>query len=612
MEQRGVVQPVRITRIVPRRNLGTPESRRGSKPSQRLGSGSGNTAVTILNGYMPTPTLLRGSSGDGHQENAGACIDVFVSGLGTTGIDHATLHPSELFRRVLQTVPPPPPAAEEAPAPPEGPHPLDDRESSHGLTIFLAGSEDWLKYGNSFQRTQRAPEHGDPHIDLWRRENGTSESANLQHVELQEENVARLLFRREEDGTLAPSHNAFRVQFEPGPLGMELEEVSGDRGVVQIRRVLQAGQAEQDGRLFAGFLVVAVGDWGDKYAAATAMDGGDPTVVGGFTGAASTADSTKHADATTRPAVLRSLRELEEAVVCRDPNKLFFLWALDRTAPEAIAALGPPQPVASDARKFPRGWSAQPLFTGENLKHSDYRGSKPGEPTDPRYDHSAPYDNEAFSSGGVIAPSSRPRTGGNSNPRVGTAVVSGGGAPGWESNREYVNNDVGNTGDKCAFARGEQPAVYFHDRAAEGAKGVPPSVLQTETDLSSMQGFLLRNPSHLMSTASGAEVCRPNSTTRTAGECVSSGEEIGWDFETGGGIFDDDDQGLAARKQPLRHNGGDAEEPVNDRPPFPLGLEASTADEFSVFIWFSNNHESAVMQVRYSATSAKTYDWFLC
>lgn len=562
--------------------------------------------MTILNGYMPTPTLLRGRSGDGHAEKEGACIDVFVSGLGTTGIDHATLHPSELFRRVLQTVPPPPPAAEEAPVLPEGPHSLDDKESSHGLTILLAGSEDWLKYGNGFQRTQRAPEQGDPHIDLWRRENGTSESANLQHVELPEENVVRLLFRREEDGTLAPSHNAFRVQFEPGPLGMELEEVSGDRGVVQIRQVLQAGQAEQDGRLFAGFLVVAVGDWEDKYAAATAMDNADPTIVGGFMGAASTDVSTKHANATTRPAVLRSLRELEEAVVRRDPNKLFFLWALDRTAPEAIAALGPPQPVASDARKFPRGWSAQPLLTEENPKHSDSRGSKRGEPTDPRYDNSAPYDNEALSSGGVIAPSSRTRTGGNSSQRVGTTVVSGGGAPGWESNREYANNGVGNIGDKCAFSRGEQPEVFYHDRASEGTKRVPPSVLQTEAGLSSIQGFPLRDPSHPMSATPGAEACRPNSTTRITGECFSSGEERGWDFETGGGIFDDDDQGLAARKQPLRHNGDDAEEPVNDRPPLPLGLEASTADEFSVFIWFSNNHESAVMQVRYSATSAET------
>ncbi|CAN0475825.1 unnamed protein product, partial [Ectocarpus sp. 8 AP-2014] len=77
----------------------------------------------------------------------------------------------------------------------------------------------------------------------------------------------------------------------------------------------------------------------------------------------------------------------------------------------------------------------------------------------------------------------------------------------------------------------------------------------------------------------------------------------GWEFETGGGIFDDDDQGLAARKHPARSQAtlapaaAPADETEEKPPTFPLGLESSAVDDLAVFIWFCNNHESAVMKV---------------
>lgn len=90
--------------------------------------------------------------------------------------------------------------------------------------------------------------------------------------------------------------------------------------------------------------------------------------------------------------------------------------------------------------------------------------------------------------------------------------------------------------------------------------------------------------------------------TLAVGEVRGGGGERGrgWEFETGGGIFDEDDQGLASRKQPRRNDDvpEPADEPEEDRPLLPLGLQASTADDVAVCLWFCNNHESATMKVR--------------
>ena len=78
-----------------------------------------------------------------------------------------------------------------------------------------------------------------------------------------------------------------------------------------------------------------------------------------------------------------------------------------------------------------------------------------------------------------------------------------------------------------------------------------------------------------------------------------TGEGGGWEFETGGGIFDEDDQGLASRKQPRRdgHVPESTDEPDEEKTLLPLGLQASIADDVAVCLWFCNNHESATMKV---------------
>jgi len=108
---------------------------------------------------------------------------------------------------------------------------------------------------------------------------------------------------------------------------MELEENLGGRGIVQIRCIRQAGQAEKDGRLSVGSFIVAVGDWGHYD-----FDSFEPNATKGE----------NRFDEGERLVIVRSLADLEEVLLSRESDQLFFLWAIDREAPEVLSALGVP------------------------------------------------------------------------------------------------------------------------------------------------------------------------------------------------------------------------------------------------------------------------------
>lgn len=565
IEERGIAQPVRIARIVPRQESGTQESRGVTRTEDAAGTG---TEVTILNGYK-TP-ILGGTNHENDADNE-SCIDVFVQGF-FKNIEHATLLPSGVLRRVLQHGPTP--VSMKTAAFPEGSAVSEARTASLGLTVFLAYTRIYLNNSNA-QHTQASNLAAG--VDTGRDALVLDPSPGVE-LERTSEKVTRLIFQGQ-DSEPGPSRNAFRVQFEPGPLGLELEENPSQQGIVQVRRVLQAGQAEQDGRLCAGFLIVAVGDCGVR----TFANDADRIDIAGLKACA----PDTRAIAKTRPAMVHSLAEFEEAVLSRKPDRLFVIWALDRTAPEAIAALGIPKPTGGH-KLFNGSWSSQSLHTGNTKTDSRESTSPSGmkaQGVNEQYMTTA-YDVRP----GGVSPSTRKRVVGD---RTGATALE---APGWESAWAY-NDDYRSKNT----VPGDKPwGAHFYCSPADRDSL---RATRSEADLSSREGSPL-DAVHRALSASGARY-PPHRTRRIQNRqsCETSEAEsrIGkWAFETGGGMFDENDQGLAARRQPPRgdHDASSPEDAEDEQQLLPLGLQASAADKFEVYIWFCNNHESAMMQVR--------------
>lgn len=589
-EERGAVQPARISRIVPRQESlsGGQDSRGVTRPGKDFAD---DTVLTVLNGYRTQHLNDCRSAGGAYWASAAAasdeeenCIDIFVEGF-SRAIDHATLLPSEIYCRALQNGsrgPPNPSSASSG----ETLHSLGAREGSLGLTVLLARTGEWFDSADGDVQGPQKKHRIEPDT-----KNDAGQGNNNLASEASD---TRMIFQRE-DGKPGPSRNAFRVQFEPGPLGIELEEHPGQRGIVQVRRVLQAGQAELDGRLSAECLVVAVGDWSESdisalppptrfddssTAGAAAVNGADVSGNLDISDLRSSANGGGSGARIHEPAVIRSLAELQEAVSSRQPDRLFTLWALHRRAPEAIAVLGSPDSNRARA---------------ESLHARDQNAAGEGVAPSPGNAGQRTFDPLGTS------------TSRTNNLHEWTKSAALGGAPGWES--------------ASAFARGKdsleyslstsEPGVIPHDHNQAMAGGnLRTGGAQSEADLSSSA---FGSPKGIArgGASSTSEEKRSLDWTSRNGERSGHGLEKegtggtgGWEFETGGGIFDEDDQGLAARKHPSSNKAtaaaavSPAEETDKEPPPLPLGLHASAVDEFAVYIWFCNNHESSVMNVR--------------
>lgn len=579
-EERGATQPVRISRVVPR-----PELLPAGKDSQRATKldklPANATFVTVINGYRTRcPSQDWGSNAGSDDEN---CVDIFVEGF-SRGIDHATLLPKELFCRTLQNGSQGPPGFS-SPLPGEAQYSLNAREGSLGLTVFLARKGDWFDaVDGGIQGSQRG--HG---------ADSSASKASQDHDHLAADaSTTRIMFQRD-DGKPGPSRNAFRVQFEPGPLGVEIEEHPGHRGIVRVRQVLQAGQAELDGRLSAGCYIVAVGDWGESRSSASppptpstnspdaaafaATRGISNTDTCGSSEVSARGSNSREGGSsakTHKPAIIRSLVEFEEAVSSRQPDRLFVIWALDRHAPEAIAALGSSE--SSRSRMVSHEWSTELLYARPQ-KESGEGVFSSGDERKPSFD--------------PLKVSSRRRPNNLDNP---TKVAAPEGAPGWDSGSAFgYGKDCLEYSLSCT-----EPGVVPDDRAR--------SREERDSRIPEQEGNL--SPSALGSQKASGEKLETHWTRSHGGNRQRNprvgDDEVsgGWEFETGGGMFDDDDQAIASRRHPVdnqvavgptRSAAGGTE---NKPPPFPLGLRASVMDQFTVFIWFYNNHESATMNVR--------------
>ncbi|CAN0182534.1 unnamed protein product, partial [Ectocarpus sp. 4 AP-2014] len=592
-EERGKLQPVRISRIKARQDsgLGAQELRGEARSAEGPPI---PTVVTVLNGYntrhrrdrTSAPAGDYASAADVLSEDEESCIDVFVEGF-SRGVDHETLLPSEMFCRALQhgSQRPPKPSSLISE---DSRHYLDVREGYLGLTVFLARTSEWSGTIDGGVQGEKQDECIEPGIgDESDRDDGKLAAETA---------ITRMIFQRE-DGTPAPSRNAFRVQFEPGPLGVELEEYPGDRGIVRVRRVLQAGQAELDGRLCAGCLIVAVGGWDESSAngalrpnAASGAGAGDVALDGveiygnlDVPALRSSAMDGGSGAKAHKSAIIRSLADFEEAVSCREPDRLFVLWALDRHAPEAVAAVGPPQ--ANGVCTVPRGWSPASIYS---RRRNEGGGRACG----------------AFPPG---SERQRPFEASKSPKSQGYEETVPEGAPGWETakclprGRDNLGYSLSSDRPRLAsFARNQAPHVAGGGQLQAGGG-------QPEVDLA-ISAF--GSPKEVTgSERLAAGIDRLGWPSREGeGGAPRFGEggarsAKGWEFETGGGIFDDDDQGLAARKHPARSQAtlapvvAPADETEEKPPTFPLGLESSAVDDLAVFIWFCNNHESAVMKV---------------
>ncbi|CAM9593631.1 unnamed protein product [Laminaria digitata] len=620
MEDRGIVQQIRSTRIVPRRESGAAKqgfSRGGGVTRQGGGADCGGgsaTVVTVLNGYScgettrELPTFGDGSGGGGVDADSDepCCVDIFVQGFSTGGIEHAALAPSAVFRGALHRRPMSLAVPEHsANVPEESTEIMELRGDYLGLTVFLARADDWSDYDNAHDYSNNGGGTHRQGVGMAHFDGVTPEqSEKPMQQQQQSESITRIIFERE-DGTPGPSPNAFRVQFEPGPLGMELEEDPDQRGVVRIRRLLQAGQAEHDGRFSVGCLIVAVGDWAghdNSISDDIVLDepGGPRGGRSGRNGWSVRSERSERSTSsplgnnkrltttvTTRtcPVIIRSLRQLEEVVSNRKDGQLFVVWALDRLAPEAIAALGIPRPTTTCARKPFHRWPSNLLYS----RHKEfYRTEAAGFDSDIQGAHGDEHSPHVMENGRGSLYSANTRFSRSSGD--GTQGRKGGGAPRWwQSNRAFGGKDR----SKFSMSGDEERVSPVHDRARGGTGG-------TGESRDHQEGTESEDEMVAIAVADGYPPNNSALGTSPSPGGGGGGGGGGWEFETGGGIFDENDQGLAGRKQPRRND--DAlesadDEPEQKRPLLPLGLQASTADDVPACLWFCNNHESATMKV---------------
>lgn len=544
-EERGVVMPVRISRV-------TPGCARESAKSQVAACAAkedcGGSIVSVLNGYRDiSPQAIDRMDTTAQIER---CIDVFVQGFSKC-IEQVTLLPREMFRRVMLNGSNGRPDAESSVVTPKSSAKFD--EASRGLTVVLAGASEWPKYNIS--KNSSADNLSVTPVSS--RGNSAPAFGRHDRLELPWEQATRTLFRSEER-MAPPPHNAFRLQFEPGPIGVELEEESGGRGLVQVRRVLQAGQAEQDGRLRAGSLIVAAGDWDDDQT----PDGGSGVKCAAF----HTRGIAEQPNTRPRyPALIRSLAELEEALLHRVPDRLFVLWGLDRLAPEVVNCLGCPRPDGGPTLN--RAWSSQPLLR----------------------QHPTPDINDGA------------RSAGNEPP----ALVAANTAEERYIVQNHVEVSCAGMQSNASSAVAQKLATYGWDAErvnnstmTSRSAGLHTSVADF-TEHNSPGGSEAFSRTWKESSQADSMNAIEEGGTMAQRESLVRGRKKAWQFETGSGVFNEDDQGLAARKQPLQRKATDAEDVSrNGEPLFPLGLNTSLADEFTVIIWFCNSHESSTMEVR--------------
>eukprot|EP00611_Tribonema_gayanum_P028080 TRINITY_DN7109_c0_g1_i4.p1 TRINITY_DN7109_c0_g1~~TRINITY_DN7109_c0_g1_i4.p1 ORF type:complete len:543 (-),score=147.67 TRINITY_DN7109_c0_g1_i4:757-2385(-) len=136
-----------------------------------------------------------------------------------------------------------------------------------------------------------------------------------------------------EDGTIPMPRSVYRLDFAPGPMGMELQ-CDAHKGLVSVRGVLRGGQAAADGRVHAGHLILAAGGW----------------------------------RASARPVnrvVVRSLADFEGIAVGRDPDVPLSIFFLDPDSPEAVQAFW-----EEDALQCEGGYRAQRQRSAEAVAAS--------------------------------------------------------------------------------------------------------------------------------------------------------------------------------------------------------------------------------------------------
>lgn len=684
MEERGATQPVRITRIVPSSNPSGYRNQISREESERDGNLTIN--VTIINryrgevrnpgdkpGHEITGTregMLLWENGkqredrfddendtnrqENEQQVAGvSAVDVFVQGF-SNDIQHATLLPSETFRRSLhqrRSMRSPPPHSDLGLFSNVDPEKLvyadceeEGRDGDPGLTILLASTGDWFGCSEEIAPQHERKIENNHHGDC--QSNGTHSEAtprvgSTNGPELQDtehpvtihstanfslrDKATRIIFQGESrDGEPVLARNAFRVQFEPGPLGMELEEDPLQRGIVQVRRILQASQAEQDGRLSPGFLLVAVGDWDqhptDSWPSSQERFG---TVPGSIVNRNRYTDTSASSDR-PGPAPIRSLTDFEKAALHRDSDHLFVVWALDRLAPEAIAALGEPPTMALNGT--PRSFEIGPHLVSREWSapsSHNYAIGKGGAKTDSR-EKCHIYSNDTAGSERMII-GGRGRRDMSSLEKEGRDEVSV-----FEQKSTALSTltvpDVVGSGNHLARTVPEEEArrweisryiqgvhidhhfKHSFSRADEGPTTMSSALAQGVMQNTHGKSGSPRSTDYFLGKRSSDNMPLSQQKSRR-GSSIQRREKGAWEFETGGGMFDENDQGLAARRRPHQGDEGSScngtrEEIEGKRSVLPLGLQASAVDEIAVFIWFCNNHESSVLQVKITRIDA--------
>lgn len=553
VEERGTVKPVRITRILPLSERGSREIQ-GTKTYGLYTSNNVKASVIILNGYNNSVGASIGRDFIGNNQN-GTGVDVYLQ-ASSRNIEHATLLPSQWIHRSLKNGAPRSQTSKTSTLVTDN-CTLETNEISSGLTVFLGCADDWSNCGI----TQT--------VHVWSGL-GSNTTQDIPEVvscfdealfKASANEVTKYIFQAE-DGRPGPSRNAFRLQFEPGPLGMELEEDPGGRGIVQIRCIRQAGQAEKDGRLSVGSLIVAVGDWRH-----CDFDSSEPNAT----------KTENRFDEGERPTILRSLADLEEAILSRESDQLFFLWAIDREAPEVLSAMGVPSYPENDSRSHFSGFNSSP-FTAKKKAEIVGIGAvstcSASTPSDHGSCRGPPYTIPDITDQLAGLPMQE-------------------GALEWDSSSSTP--DRTKWGGKKTL-KDAHPGVRAVRLGADLPLVCEPPGRRVGAVLPMTEGR--RHP--LKSEDSEGTYHK----LRFQGqEEPRSAARDKWKFTTGDGIFNKDDEGLAARREPSRNH---RERASAERDFLPLGLQASSTDELTVYIWFSNNHASATMQVRYRLLHVNT------
>lgn len=590
VEERGATRQVRISRIAPRRYRRAQAS--GHRSSSRTTEWrAGKIDITILNGHrragntQDKPEVTLGHSGSEYDHPDEQVVDVYVHGS-STRLEHAALLPYEVYCRTLRR------RAQRLPSLTglkiiARNRAQDDRpRASLGITILLCGAGDWVSCESSEPCTD------DEHLSSETASTSTflDPGKDLPYpveAAAKADGVTRLLFS-DQNGRSSLAEDAFRVQFGPGPLGMELEENPSKRGVVQIRRVLEGGQAQQDGRLAVGSLILAVNDWTHPITFKDAEGTSEE-----YTGER-IPDGHPH-----EPCAVRSLTAVEEALAHRDPDGVFVVWALNRSAPAAVAALGPPKlerpPLPPGAR------SSTSLFTGFDVTKDAVRRDKQKS----RVDGSTWAPGSSFTKAGTRASLGNDERCVGRNAREAAFRCTHGNELRFDA---ALGRSIGPESDEGSRLS------YFGGRYAQG-ESPPPS---SPTSGTSLPCDSLYSPATTPTTSHPPEGSPPELFSRLSPEelripaspgysCkVTEGctmVEKKWEFETAGGLLNNHDDELLARRRPacernmIGSAGSQSEEEVEETPLLPFGLQASKSDDFPVYISFCNSHASGLMRV---------------